>query len=74
MHNMLKEKLEAINRLISLSGNGERMSEILMNSGFTTDQVDTIRKKYMDEFVDSVLTEFSQLIVDVAFDVLLSEQ
>ena len=71
---MLKEKLEAINRLISLSGNGERMSEILMNSGFTTDQVNTIRKKYMDEFVDSVLTEFSQLIVDVAFDVLLSEQ
>ena len=69
----IKEKLDAVNALLNIDNEGERMSSILRKNGFTDEQIDLIRKKYMDEFVDQLLSEFTQLVCDVAYDVLLSE-
>lgn len=70
----VKEKLDAVNALLNIENEGERMSSILKKNGFSDEQITTIRKKYMDEFLNSLFTEFSQLVCDVAYDVLLSEE
>lgn len=67
----VKEKLDVINNLLKISDSGERMSSILKNNGFTTEQIESLRSEHIEEFVDQVLSEFSQLVCDVAYDVLL---
>ena len=69
----IKEKLDAVNALLKYSSDGERMSSILKKNGFTTEQISSLRENHMEEYVDQILYEFSQLICDVAYDVLLSD-